>query len=249
MRLAFFSLSLLSLLPTSALAAEPSRARERHQREWDSKARKMEQHLLRTMRKHGVDMWILLSRENHPDPVLDLFGAYGVSGWYGHRNAYVFYDAGGGGVNVAKVARVLGASAAAVYPAGGARGEQMSGLLDDDGYQVQRALVLQIEDTLGIVRDGPLERRVRVRRQRAAALLIDVLAEPRQDEVVEALQAREPAHRGRGLLEHVARRLRLRVCGSGKTHGDGGSDHSRRDRALHDSPGYEWSGAASVGRE
>lgn len=43
-----------------------------------------------------------------------------------------FYDAGGGGVNVAKVARVLGASAAAVYPAGGARGEQMSGLLDDD---------------------------------------------------------------------------------------------------------------------
>lgn len=43
-----------------------------------------------------------------------------------------FYDAGGGGVNVAKVARVLDASAAAVYPAGGARGKQMSGLLDDD---------------------------------------------------------------------------------------------------------------------
>lgn len=43
-----------------------------------------------------------------------------------------FYDAGGGGINVAKVARVLDASAAAVYPAGGARGEQMSGLLDDD---------------------------------------------------------------------------------------------------------------------
>lgn len=48
------------------------------------------------------------------------------------RCAEPFYDAGGGGVNVAKVARVLGASAAAVYPAGGARGEQMSGLLDDD---------------------------------------------------------------------------------------------------------------------
>lgn len=46
-----------------------------------------------------------------------------------------FYDAGGGGVNVAKVACVLGASAAAVYPAGGARGEQMSGLLDDDGVE------------------------------------------------------------------------------------------------------------------
>lgn len=43
-----------------------------------------------------------------------------------------FYDAGGGGINVAKVARVLGAPAAAVYPVGGARGRQMHGLLDDD---------------------------------------------------------------------------------------------------------------------
>lgn len=43
-----------------------------------------------------------------------------------------FYDAGGGGINVAKVARVLGASAGAVFPVGGARGRQMSGLLDDD---------------------------------------------------------------------------------------------------------------------
>ncbi|MEE2056176.1 1-phosphofructokinase family hexose kinase [Rhodococcus artemisiae] len=56
-----------------------------------------------------------------------------------------FYDAGGGGVNVAKVARVLGASAAAVYPAGGARGEQMSGLLDDD--DVEEHIVPIIDDT------------------------------------------------------------------------------------------------------
>ncbi|MFD6896342.1 1-phosphofructokinase family hexose kinase [Rhodococcus sp. NPDC060086] len=56
-----------------------------------------------------------------------------------------FYDAGGGGVNVAKVARVLGASAAAVYPAGGARGEQMSGLLDDD--DVEEHIVPIADDT------------------------------------------------------------------------------------------------------
>ncbi|MGW0020194.1 1-phosphofructokinase family hexose kinase [Rhodococcus sp. NPDC003382] len=56
-----------------------------------------------------------------------------------------FYDAGGGGVNVAKVARVLGASAAAVYPAGGARGKQMSGLLDDD--DVEEHIVEIADDT------------------------------------------------------------------------------------------------------
>jgi hypothetical protein len=88
------ALCLLVLLPLSTALAQTSRARARHEREWESKARKMERHLLPTMRKHGVDMWVLMSRENHPDPMLDLFGAYGVSGWYGHRNAYVFYDTG-----------------------------------------------------------------------------------------------------------------------------------------------------------
>jgi len=41
-------------------------------------------------------MWIVMSRENHPDPLLDLFGGFGVSGWYGHRNAYIFFDPGPG---------------------------------------------------------------------------------------------------------------------------------------------------------
>ena len=94
MRPHVLALCLVSFLPLREAEAESSRARARHEREWDAKAKKMEQHLLRTMRKHGVDMWILMSRENHPDPILDLFGAYGVSGWYGHRNAYVFYDGG-----------------------------------------------------------------------------------------------------------------------------------------------------------
>ncbi|MFD6881912.1 MULTISPECIES: 1-phosphofructokinase family hexose kinase [unclassified Rhodococcus (in: high G+C Gram-positive bacteria)] len=56
-----------------------------------------------------------------------------------------FYDAGGGGINVAKVARVLGASAGAVFPVGGARGRQMSGLLDDD--HVDAYVVPIVDDT------------------------------------------------------------------------------------------------------
>ena len=81
---------------SSALPAQVGQARQRHDREWEVKAKKMETHLLPMMRRHGVDMWILMSRENHPDPILDLFGAHGVSGWYGHRNAYIFYDPGPG---------------------------------------------------------------------------------------------------------------------------------------------------------
>ncbi|MGH9319173.1 MAG: hypothetical protein ACRD21_05290 [Vicinamibacteria bacterium] len=96
MHLRILAFSLLLFLPLAGAGGENSRARARHEREWESKAKKMEEHLLPMMRKHGIDMWILMSRENHPDPILDLFGAYGVSGWYGHRNAYIFYDPGAG---------------------------------------------------------------------------------------------------------------------------------------------------------
>ena len=70
-------------------------ALERTLREWEVKKEKMELHLRPAMRRHGIDMWILMSREFHPDPVLDLFGGHGISGWYGHRNAYIFRDPGG----------------------------------------------------------------------------------------------------------------------------------------------------------
>ena len=43
------------------------------------------------------------------------------------------YDAGGGGVNVAKIAHVLGASVTAVYPAGGPTGDVLTDLLVQDG--------------------------------------------------------------------------------------------------------------------
>jgi hypothetical protein len=74
-------------------AAQSSRAFA--EREWQVKAEKMERHLQRFMRMHGIDLWIIMSHENHPDPVLDLFGGHGITGWYGHRNAYLIRDPGG----------------------------------------------------------------------------------------------------------------------------------------------------------
>ena len=74
----------------------PELIRARSEREWAVKAEKMRRYLLPVMREHGVYLWVILSRENTPDPLLELFGGYGVTGWYGHRNAYLFHDAGAG---------------------------------------------------------------------------------------------------------------------------------------------------------
>lgn len=79
--------------PAHTLTAAAERARV--EREWTLKADKMRQHLIPTMRKHGVDLWVVMSRENAVDPVVELFGGSGVTGWYGHRNAYLFFDRGG----------------------------------------------------------------------------------------------------------------------------------------------------------
>ncbi|MBI5029054.1 MAG: aminopeptidase P family protein [Chloroflexi bacterium] len=53
--------------------------------------KKLNTSLLPAMRKHGIDMWLVLSREFHPDPVLYEIGG----GWPGVRNAYIFFDNGG----------------------------------------------------------------------------------------------------------------------------------------------------------
>lgn len=71
----------------------PALARLMH--EWDVKHEKMMLHLQPAMRRAGVDMWIIMSREFNVDPMLQMFGDFGISGWYGHRNAYIFYDGGG----------------------------------------------------------------------------------------------------------------------------------------------------------
>ena len=101
----FFGLMLASTPPVLAQDNSPptavnslsskESALERTLREAAVKAEKMRMHLQPAMRRTGIDMWIIMSREFHPDPMLDLFGGYGISGWYGHRNAYVFYDPGG----------------------------------------------------------------------------------------------------------------------------------------------------------
>ncbi|TGD87943.1 1-phosphofructokinase family hexose kinase [Mycolicibacterium sp. CH28] len=46
------------------------------------------------------------------------------------------YDPGGGGINVAHVADVLGASATAIYPAGGSAGDMITRLLTAEGVSV-----------------------------------------------------------------------------------------------------------------
>jgi len=87
---------LLTSLLHGPLEGQARSAESRDIREWEVKAEKMRTWLQPTMRQHGVDMWIIMSRENNPDAALELFGGYGITGWYGHRNAYVFYDPGPG---------------------------------------------------------------------------------------------------------------------------------------------------------
>jgi len=51
------------------------------------------------------------------------------------------YDPGGGGINVAHVAQVLGAAATAVFPAGGPAGELVDSLLSAEGLTTQRIMI------------------------------------------------------------------------------------------------------------
>ena len=57
------------------------------------------------------------------------------------RCAAARYDPGGGGVNVARVAEVLGAATTAVFPAGGAAGQAVEELLVAEGLAVQRVRI------------------------------------------------------------------------------------------------------------
>jgi 6-phosphofructokinase 2 len=51
------------------------------------------------------------------------------------------YDPGGGGINVARIAHVLGASVSALFPAGGHAGDKVTDLVADSGVLVQRITV------------------------------------------------------------------------------------------------------------
>jgi Xaa-Pro aminopeptidase len=73
--------------------AEGQDVRERTEREWTVKLEKLETRLQPLMREHGIDMWIIMTRENAPDPLVRLFGDHRLTS-SGHRNAYIFHDPG-----------------------------------------------------------------------------------------------------------------------------------------------------------
>jgi 6-phosphofructokinase 2 len=54
------------------------------------------------------------------------------------RCSHARYDAGGGGINVAKIAHILGASVSAVFPAGGASGDLVTHLVAEAGVPFRR---------------------------------------------------------------------------------------------------------------
>ena len=51
------------------------------------------------------------------------------------------YDAGGGGINVARAVYALGGAALAIFPAGGAAGEMIRRLLDEEGVVHQAVAI------------------------------------------------------------------------------------------------------------
>jgi hypothetical protein len=101
--------------PSPSDPLSPAAVRTRVEREWTVKADKMRKHLLPLMRKHKIDLWAIMSRENAPDPVIELFGGLGLTGWYGHRNAYLFYDAGDKGLETTVIGTHLSQHLKAFY--------------------------------------------------------------------------------------------------------------------------------------
>jgi hypothetical protein len=75
------------LLTRSGLGVPGERDRYRLKR--DITIDKVNTVLLPAMRAHGIDMWIVLDREYHPDPF-----APDIGGEFGVRNAAIFFDTG-----------------------------------------------------------------------------------------------------------------------------------------------------------
>jgi Xaa-Pro dipeptidase len=63
--------------------------RDRYVLKRDITVKKVNTLLLPLMRQHGIDMWIVMDREYHPDPMAREIGGHG-----GVRNAHIFYDNG-----------------------------------------------------------------------------------------------------------------------------------------------------------
>lgn len=76
------------------------------------------------------------------NPALDITtGAQQVGPTDKIRCHGVRYDPGGGGINVARVARVLGAPVSAVFPAGGPTGDALANLLVESGVPFHRITI------------------------------------------------------------------------------------------------------------
>ena len=86
-------LALLALaLPVAAQAADYGipQAKERFETHRDMVADKLDSALLPAMRRNGIDMWIVLDRENNHDPLHEELGG----GFAGVRGAFIFHDDG-----------------------------------------------------------------------------------------------------------------------------------------------------------
>lgn len=84
------------MAPTSAAEApapvfRTPGSRERFEIQKAIVLEKLDTALLPAMRAHGVDMWIVLDRENHSDPMHAELGG----GYSGVRGAFIYFDNGG----------------------------------------------------------------------------------------------------------------------------------------------------------
>lgn len=78
----------VALTPTSGLHVPG--AKERFEIRKNLIAQRLDRVLLPAMREHGIDLWLVFSREHNVDPILSEIGG----GWGGVRNAYLFCDRG-----------------------------------------------------------------------------------------------------------------------------------------------------------
>lgn len=71
------------------------------------------------------------------------------------------YDPGGGGINVARVARALGAAVVAMFPAGGASGDLITELLESAGLPLHRIRTAEPTRESFTVNEGSTDRQYR----------------------------------------------------------------------------------------
>jgi 6-phosphofructokinase 2 len=71
------------------------------------------------------------------------------------------YDPGGGGINVARVARALGATVVAMFPAGGASGDLVTSLLDAAGLPLSRIRIAEATRESFTVNECSMDRQYR----------------------------------------------------------------------------------------